>query len=83
MDPVTPILAVVATVCAIVSAVQAAQTLRDRYKKRKAQGEPGSGRDNDVLDTTKGMFNLSVRVNYLVAKFGREFGTKSGGKSTS
>ncbi|KAK0747206.1 hypothetical protein B0T18DRAFT_413310 [Schizothecium vesticola] len=80
MDPVTPILALVATVCAIVSAVQAAQTLRDRHKKRKSEGTLAPGRDIKVIDITKGMFSLSVNVNYLVAKFGREFGTKSGGK---
>jgi len=39
------------------------------------------GRDTKVIDTTKSMFSLSVNVNYLVARFGGEFGTKSGGKS--
>jgi hypothetical protein len=82
MDPVTPILALVATVCAVVSAVQAAQTLRDRHKKKKAEETLPPGRDVKVVDTPKGMFNLSVNVNYLVAKFGSEFGTKAGGKSS-
>ena len=83
MDPVSATAAVVAAVCAIAGAVNSVQLLRERHKIKKAVKEAlGTGPNASDVSIPTSAFNLSVEVNYLVAKFGKEFGTESGGESS-
>jgi hypothetical protein len=82
MEPISVTATVVAAACAIASAVHSVQQLRDRYKLKKTQAALDPKPDTTSITAPPTTFNLSVQVNCLVAKFGSELETESGGKST-
>ncbi|KAH7303101.1 hypothetical protein B0I35DRAFT_194982 [Stachybotrys elegans] len=78
MDPFTATTAVIAAICAIVGAINTAQQMYNEHKGKKAEkAERVSLMDGSPeANTSSSAFEFTQRMNNLVSRFGRGFGSK-------